>query len=114
MAQAFAASMNETLELAKDLGLEISFRIYTSTLASRESNTIHLSHLIPTRVDVASLIDEALESTATAVNFRNASRGSGVGVGVCGPSSLINATRKAVSRANGSLESKAGGITLHS
>ncbi|EGF98562.1 uncharacterized protein MELLADRAFT_95557 [Melampsora larici-populina 98AG31] len=114
MAQAFSASVNETLDLAKELGLEISFRIYTSTIASREANTIHLSHLIPTRVDVASLIEEALESTATAANFRNVARGSGVGVGVCGPTTLINATRKAVARASGSLESKAGGITLHS
>lgn len=114
MVHAFAASMNETLDLAKDLGLEISFRIYTSTMAPKKSNTIHFSHLIPTRVDVASLIEEALESTATAADFRNASRGSGVGVGVCGPTSLINATRKAVSGASGSLESKAGGITLHS
>ncbi|KAH9817684.1 hypothetical protein DFH28DRAFT_889675 [Melampsora americana] len=114
MAQTFAASMNETLSLAKDLGLEISFRMYTSTISSKEYNTIHHSHVIPTRVDVSSLIEEALESTVNSANFRNASRGSGVGVGVCGPISLIRATRKAVAGASGSLESKAGGISLHS
>lgn len=111
----FAQALNETIDIARQSGLEIIFRIHMSSPTTFTADCpIEQSEIIPQRVNASELMAEVLECTVSAISSRNASRGCGVGVGVCGPMPLIGSVRNAVSGSNANLAAKAGGISVHS
>ncbi|KAG0147718.1 hypothetical protein CROQUDRAFT_42385 [Cronartium quercuum f. sp. fusiforme G11] len=115
MTHVFAPAINETIEIAQKAGLDVTFRIHISS-SSNYTVPCPIDHaeLIPRRVDVHELMRETLDCTVAGIRVRNASRGRGVGVGVCGPTALIASVRNAVASSDVILASKAGGISVHS
>lgn len=115
MVKAFAVSIERALDRARDIGLDVSFRIHvTQNLATSTACPISGAQVIQSRPNLPDVLDELVEVTLADAQDRKVQRAAGVGVGVCGPMPLVVSTRKAVSAYPLAAANKAGGIVIHS
>lgn len=96
--------------------LNIRMKLYVTGPARSDYCPIANASVIPSRPDIDSLVEAAVEDVLTdlASKTYECVRGGGVAVGTCGPDQLVRAVRKAVSGVTRARAVKAGGIVAHS